>query len=102
MDTLRKLIVYGSALYLFVSALYWFLTWWGLLGVVVATFMFPVDFAFPFIYLFVNGFDLYILSVLLAWIIAIVGGLVLNAEHEEEAAKQKRVCPFAVLNLSPD
>ena len=37
--------------------MYWFVKWWGLLGGVVAFFLLPLSPAFPFVYLYKEGFS---------------------------------------------
>ena len=59
-----------SGLVMFGFQIYWFLLWWGPLGVLVGVFVPPLAVVFPFIYLLKEGFSLFYFGV---WLAGIVG-----------------------------
>lgn len=82
-STLRAIgIISGFLMVAF--EIYWFLRWWGLIGVIAGVMMFPLAVLFPFIYLFKEGFSFFYFGV---WALGLVC-MYLGQEKEESTSQE--------------
>ena len=79
MEAIRKLLVVvgfstfaltGIAMFLF--QLYWFTSWWGVIGLLIAVGIAPGAAIFPFVFFLFEGFSLLYFGM---WILGFAGGL---------------------------
>jgi hypothetical protein len=79
-DLIDRLIIIASVVLVVLSVLalfgfqmYWFYHWWGNLGALAGFLAAPLSIAFPFLYLFEEGFSLFYFGIWLAGMAGIVG-----------------------------
>ncbi|MCA9348923.1 hypothetical protein KC878_02135 [Candidatus Saccharibacteria bacterium] len=69
-------VLSGITMWLFM--IYWFLKWWGLLGIIAALLLPPLATLFPFIYWWQESFPITYISIWLVGVLALIVGISLT------------------------
>ena len=68
----------ASSALMWLFMMYWFLQWWGLLGIIAALFLPPLAVLFPFIYWWQESFPITYILIWLTGIVALFAGFALT------------------------